>query len=144
MVFKSGEVQTSVMTAKGFSFPISPAGIVRVVRTPLTNKPSIVWVPRSSVLTSALSSWPRDFITAIVGGGTGDSPAATAPNCWMKTGPPAAELAKVGGPLGIGIFCAFLLVKSRVYDTWAIGSMMTTKRGAFAGDMLPMVGKGVS
>src|ERR1700761_7788158 len=49
--FRSGEYQVSVVITIGCSLPMAPAGIVRVVRVPCAGTPSMVWVPRSTLLT---------------------------------------------------------------------------------------------
>src|SRR5215471_8506267 len=134
MVFKSGDVHTSVTMRMGFSFPISPAGMVRVVRVPVTSKPSIVSLPKSSVVTSACFSEPRLLTMAMAGGG-GASERWTAPdgttNAWRLSG---FEADGPGAPEGTDIFSAVLSVKFRVYDTCVTGSTMKTKCGAFAAE----------
>ena len=47
-IFRSGENQRSLVVVMGLSFPIVPGGIVLEKRVPVTVKPSMVVVPRSS------------------------------------------------------------------------------------------------
>src|SRR6516225_11045575 len=128
MVFKSGDVQTSVTILIGFSLPISPAVMVRVVRVPVTSKPSIVSVPKSSVVTSACSSEPRLLTIAMAGGGGGASGTWTAPDCVTNTWrAPAVAAEGPGAAEGMDIFSAVLSVRFKVYDTCGTGSMMKTR-----------------
>src|SRR5439155_16845461 len=53
-ICRSLENHVSRTMTIGFSFPICPAGIVRVRRVPCALTPEIVWVPRSSFL-----RWPE-------------------------------------------------------------------------------------
>src|SRR5260221_8703841 len=114
IVLRSVEVQPSVTILMGRSFPAWPAGMVRVVRTPVTATPSIVWEPRDSVSASSCSSVAKCFVWAIIGGGGGGG--GMPPCVWMK------NVARVqtqgpGAPFpggGIGFFHAVLSVKFSV------------------------------
>src|SRR5258707_10554184 len=114
IVLRSVEVQTSVTILMGRSFPAWPAGMVRVVRTPVTATPSIVWEPRDSVSASSCSSVAKCFVWAIIGGGGGGGgipPSA----CLEKIAAEATDAP--GRPFpggGIGFFQAVLSVKFSV------------------------------
>src|ERR1700730_7142534 len=116
IVLRSGEAHTSVTMLMGFSLPIWPAGIVRVVRFPVTKTPSIVCEPRSSVVTWPLSAVWNTCRPAIMGSGGGKGPGApaSAPTCIKKVSEPAT-LGAPGGGGGIGgILCAVLSVRFKV------------------------------
>ena len=56
---QSGEYQRSVVIVSGWSFPISFAGIVRVVCVPVTVSPCMVCVPKSVLATCSVESAGR-------------------------------------------------------------------------------------
>src|SRR5271169_942712 len=53
--WRSVEYQRSVTTWMGFSLPILPAGMVRVTRVPVACRPLMVFAPKGSRATLALS-----------------------------------------------------------------------------------------
>src|SRR5207302_4211501 len=114
MVLRSGEVQTSVTMVMGFSLPIWPAGIVEVVRTPVTKTPSIVYEPRSSVFTWPLSAFGNAFRVTITGGGKGPGGVAASPVCLKDVFEPPIPGPPDGGRGMGGILCAVLSVKFKV------------------------------
>src|SRR6266436_1975153 len=105
IVLRSVEVQTSVTMLMGRSLPTWPAGTVRVVRTPVTETPSIVCEPRDSVFASDCSSPAKCFVMAIMGGG-GGGPGGIPPPVCMKNVPVVTDVPEPPPAGGVGFFHA--------------------------------------
>src|ERR1700687_3815644 len=115
IVLRSVEVQTSVTILMGRSLPTWPAGMDRVVRTPFTTTPSIVWEPRDSVFASSCPSVAKCFVWAIIGGGGGGGSGGIPPSVCTKNVPEPTDAPGAPFPAGgLGFFHAVLSVKFSV------------------------------
>src|SRR5229473_7278067 len=134
-VCSSGEYQRSETISMGRSFPMDPAGMVKVVRVRSARTPSIVCVPRDSLLAVPSIALPGGIcmVEEKIMLGSPVTPARLMVICrsaltfiFIIATSPEAPVEGAYWIFGDGIFRAILFRESRTRFVLATGSLMKT------------------